>query len=58
MKDSTDLHIQGLEMEGGYHGHPYPQHFIHAPKSQFPDKSPHKSMDVPNTHAMKISMGK
>jgi hypothetical protein len=51
MNDSTDLHACNLELEGGYHGHPYPQKFVRADKSQYPGKPPaHPGKEVPANH--------
>ena len=57
MKDSTDLHIQGLEMKGGLNGVDYPQKFVKAPKSAFPSKPPKAESAKVNDPAMKMSCG-
>lgn len=58
-KEIDDNYACELEMEGGYHGHPYPQKFVRAPKSQFPSKPPvHEGKEIPNSKAMKMSLGK
>lgn len=58
-KEAFDKYTCGLEMEGGYHGHPYPQKFMHAPKSCYPEKNSKQGEAVPaSAHAMKISMGR
>jgi hypothetical protein len=60
MKDSTDLHIQGLEMKGGLAANiDYPQKFVRCPKSQYPGKAPaHAGEEMPkNSAALKITLG-
>lgn len=52
MNDSTDLHTCSLEMEGGYHGHSYPQKFVKAPESQHPSKSPNSGKKVDEKEVM------
>jgi len=57
MNDSTDLHIQGLEMKGGLEaGIKYPANYIHAPMSLHPPKQPH-DMSIPHGKIMKITLG-
>ena len=56
MKDSTDMHICGLEMEGGYHGHPYPQKFVKAPAALHPPKSPNSGKEVSASEVMKATL--
>ncbi len=59
MKDSTDNRACELELEGGYHGHSYPQKFVRAPLSQHPSPAPSGGKEVPkNAEAMKISLGR
>lgn len=59
MDDSTDLYTASLEMKGGLNGIDYPQKFVKAPKSAFPQKAPSSGKEVPvNDECMKISMGR
>ncbi len=60
MKDSTELYTCSLEMKGGLASNiDYPQHFVRAQKSQFPGKPPaHPGKEIPNSEAMRITMGK
>jgi len=58
MKDATDLHTTGLEMEGGLEStiH-YPQKFVRAPKSQYPGKPiAHPGKEIPHSEAMTITL--
>jgi hypothetical protein len=58
-KEAFEMHTCSLEMAGGYHGHPYPQKFEYADKSQFPGKPiAHAGKEMPNTEALKITMGR
>lgn len=54
MKDEAPF----LDMPEGLNGVRYKQEFVRASKSQYPDKSPHRSMEVPMTDAMRMSLGK
>jgi len=58
MAEDNDNYACYLELEGGYHGHPYPQKFVRAPLSQHPSPAPSKGKEMPYTEAMKISMGR
>ena len=58
MNDSTELKICGLELKGGYHGHPYPQKFVRCDKSQFPSTPNHPGKEMPMTDAIRITLGK
>lgn len=55
-KEIDDLHVCGLEMKGGYHGHPYPQKFVKAPLSKHPSKAPSSGKEKPHSKAMHITM--
>ena len=57
-KETDDNYACELEMNGGYHGHPYPQKFVRAPKSQYPDKAPSHGKEVPHNKVMKMCLGK
>lgn len=58
-KEIFETHTCSLEMAGGYHGHPYPQKFVRADKSQFPGKPiAHAGKEMPNGEAIKITLGK
>jgi len=58
MNDSTEKYTCSLEMEGGYHGHPYPQKFVKAPESQHPSKAPSSGKEVPKSEVMDMCMCK
>ena len=58
MSESSDNYTCGLDMAGGYHGHPYPQKFVKAPLSQHPSPAPSSGKETPNSEAMRITMGK
>lgn len=56
-KEVFEEHTCSLEMAGGYHGHPYPQKFVRAPKSQYPGKPPaHPGKETPQSEAMTITL--
>jgi len=58
MKEVNENYTCGLELEGGYHGHPYPQKFVKA-KSEHPYPCNYSAQEMPkNTEVMKITMGK
>lgn len=58
MNDSTELKTCGLELQGGYHGHPYPQTFVRAPKSDYPMKASSQGKAVSQHEIMSMCMGK
>ncbi len=58
MKEVSEKHTCGLEMEGGYHStHSYPQKFVKCPQSQHPSPAPSSGKAVPMTEAMRITLG-
>ncbi len=56
MKEVNDNKACSLELSGGYHGHPYPQKFVRAPKSQYPSTPVHAGKETPHNEAMKITL--
>lgn len=58
-KEVFEMHTCNLEMNGGYHGRPYPQKFVYPDKSQFPGKPiTHKGKEMPRGDAIKMTLGK
>ncbi len=54
-KEAFDLHTCGLEMAGGYHGHPYPQKFVKA-KSEAPFPCNYEAEKVDKAKVMKETL--
>lgn len=58
MKEEFELDACNLDIQGGYHGHPYPQKFVRAPLSKHPSPAPESGKKMPHSESMKICMGK
>ena len=55
-KEAFDLHTCSLEMEGGYHGHPYPRKFVRAKQSQHPSPAPSSGKECHHEEVMRMTM--
>lgn len=54
MKEEAENYACSLEMEGGYHGHPYPQKFVKAKQSEHPSPAPSHGKSVNSAEVMKM----
>jgi hypothetical protein len=55
-KEAFEKHTCGLDMEGGYHGHPYPQKFVIAPRSEHPSPAPSNGKECHPSEVMSMVM--